>query len=149
MLELRPMTYEVAARYVDEHHRHHKRPVGHKFSIAAFDGERLCGVAMVGRPVSRYLDDGLTLEVNRLCTDGTKNACSLLYAAAWRAAKALGYKRLVTYTLKSEAGASLRAAGWHCDGEAGGLKWSGERAHQETLWPEEKKIRWSKEAAGR
>lgn len=84
MLELRPITYEGAARYVDEYHRHHRRPVGHKFSIAVFDVDRLCGVAMVGRPVSRYLDDGLTLEVNRLCTDGTKNACSLLYASSWR-----------------------------------------------------------------
>lgn len=144
MLELRPITYEEAARYVDEHHRHHKRPIGHKFSIAVYENSRLCGVVMVGRPVSRYLDDKSTLEVNRLCTDGTKNACSMLYSASWRAAKALGYKRIVTYTLKSESGASLRAAGWKCDGEAGGLKWSGERYHQESLWPEEKKIRWSK-----
>lgn len=148
MLELRPITYEEAARYVDEHHRHHKRPVGHKFSIAVYDDGKLCGVAMVGRPVSRYFDDKLTLEVNRLCTDGTKNACSMLYSASWRAARALGYKRIVTYTLKSETGASLRTAGWDCDGEAGGKKWTGERYHQETLWPEEKKIRWSKSCKG-
>jgi hypothetical protein len=70
-------------------------------------------VAIVGRPVARHLDDGLTLEVTRVATDSTKNACSLLYAAAWRAAKALGYRRLVTYTQAGESGASLRAAGWH------------------------------------
>lgn len=74
------------------------------------------GVAIVGRPVSRHLDDGWTLEVNRLCTDGSRNACSALYAAAWRAARAMGYKRLVTYILESENGASLRAAGWKCVG---------------------------------
>ena len=75
---------------------------------------RLAGVAIVGRPVSRYLDDGKTLEVNRLCTDGTKNACSFLYAAAARAARAMGYQRIITYTLDTEGGASLRAAGWCC-----------------------------------
>lgn len=146
MLTLHPIDYETAARYVDKHHRHHKRPVGHKFSIACYDGDRLCGVAMVGRPVSRYFDDDMTLEVNRLCTDGTRNACSMLYAAAWRAAQAMGYRRIVTYTLESEPGTSLRAAGWHCDGTAGGKHWTGERAHQVELWPEAMKIRWSKEA---
>ena len=146
MIELRPIAFSEAAAFVDQNHRHHKRPTGHKFSIACYDGERLCGVAMVGRPVSRYLDDGLTLEVNRLCTDGTRNACSMLYSTAWRAAQALGYTRIVTYTLESESGASLRAAGWHCDGPAGGKHWTGERARQMALWPEEMKIRWSKTA---
>lgn len=91
MLEIKPIDYNTAACYVDEHHRHHKRPIGHKFSIAVYDDDRLCGVAMVGSPVSRYFDDNLTLEVNRVCTDGTRNACSMLYGAAWRAARALGY----------------------------------------------------------
>ena len=145
-LEIRPISYKAAADYVNENHRHHRAPVGHKFSIGVYLGNELHGVAMVGRPVSRYMDDGLTLEVNRLCTDGTKNACSILYAAAFRAAKELGYKRLITYTLISEPGTSLYAAGWHCDGEAGGLRWSGKRARQESAWPEEKKMRWSKEA---
>ena len=99
---------------------------------------------MVGRPVSRYLDDGLTLEVNRLCTDGTKNACSILYSAAWRAAEAMGYRRIFTYTLKSENGASLRASGWLCDGEAGKANWTGERYRQEEMFPE-MKTRWRKE----
>jgi hypothetical protein len=72
----------------------------------------LRGVAIVGRPVARAYQDGLTLEVNRTATDGTKNANSMLYGAAWRAAKALGYRRLVTYTQEGETGASLKAAGW-------------------------------------
>lgn len=80
MLKLRPITFGEAAEFVAEHHRHNRPPVGHKFSIACYDGDRLCGVAMVGRPVGRYYDDGLTLEVNRCCTDGTKNACAALHA---------------------------------------------------------------------
>lgn len=85
----------------------------------------IVGVAIVGRPVSRYLDDGWTLEVNRLCTDGTKNACSFLYFAAWRVAKNLGYKKLITYILDSENGASLKASGWKCVGKCGGKCWTG------------------------
>lgn len=111
-LALVPITFRDACAFVDDTHRHHRRPVGHKFSIGLSDGERLVGVAMVGRPVSRHLDDGLTLEVNRTATDGTKNANSMLYGAAWRATKALGYRRLVTYTQAGESGASLRGAGW-------------------------------------
>ena len=142
-LELRPIAFGDACAFISEYHRHHKPPVGHKFSVACYDGNRLCGVATVGRPVSRYLDDGMTLEVNRLCTDGTKNACSLLYSASWRAAKALGYKRIYTYTLQSESGSSLRAAGWTDEGQAGGANWSGDRMRQEELFPE-LKTRWAK-----
>lgn len=112
MLELRPCDFQTARDFVRMNHRHNKPPAGHKFSVACYDGDRLCGVCMVGRPVSRFLDDGLTLEVNRCCTDGTRNACTMLYGAATRAAKALGYKRLVTYTLQSEPGTSLRASNW-------------------------------------
>ena len=144
-LRILPCDYATAKSFVAENHRHNKPPVGHKFSIACYDGERLCGVAMVGRPVGRYFDDGLTLEVNRCCTDGTKNACSILYASCWRAAKALGYKRIVTYTRQSEPGTSLRAAGWICDGEAGGTHWTGERYIQEEIILDEKKVRWRKE----
>ncbi len=79
---------------------------------------------MVGRPVARHSDNGFTLEVNRVCTDGAHNACSMLYGASWRAAKALGYRRLITYTLPSEGGASLRAAGWKLIGERGGGNWN-------------------------
>lgn len=145
-LQLRPINYLDAAAFVNENHRHNKAPVGHKFSIACYDGNRLCGVCMVGRPIGRYLDDGLTLEVNRCCTDGTRNACSILYGAAWRAAKALGYKRLITYTRQSENGASLRASGWICDGPAGGTHWTGQRYEQTEMILDEMKVRWRKES---
>lgn len=112
-LELVPVTLAEANAFVHEHHRHRDPMPGAKFclGVAAADG-RLCGVAMVGRPVARAFDDGLTLEVNRSCTDGTPNANSMLYAACWRAAKALGYRRLISYTQEGESGSSLRAAGW-------------------------------------
>jgi hypothetical protein len=111
-LQLVPVSFEQACQFVAMWHRHHVPPVGHKFSIGVAAGEKLVGVAMVGRPVARHLDDGRTLEVNRTATDGMANANSLLYAAAWRAAKALGYRRLITYTQAGESGASLRGAGW-------------------------------------
>lgn len=145
LLQIMPCDFQTAVKFVGEHHRHNKPPVGHKFSIACYDGDRLCGVAMVGRPVGRFLDDGLTLEVNRCCIDGTKNVCSMLYGANWRAAKALGYKRIFTYTRKSESGASLRASNWICEGEAGGTHWTGKRYQQVEIELEEKKIRWRKE----
>ena len=96
MLTLTPVALATANAFVNSHHRHHKATAGHKFSIGcAKDGE-LVGVAIVGRPVSRYLDNGWTLEVNRLCTTGEKNACSILYAASARAAKAMGYRKIIT-----------------------------------------------------
>lgn len=108
-----PLTMRAAAEFVAEHHRHNKPPRGHKFSIGVCDSEGvLRGVAMIGRPVARHFDDGLTAEVNRTCTDGTRNANSALYGAAWRIAQAMGYRRLITYTQADESGASLRAAGW-------------------------------------
>jgi hypothetical protein len=124
MLDVVPITLEEANAFVALHHRHHKPVVGHKFSIAVADGETVRGVAIVGRPVARKIDNGWTLEVNRCCTDGTRNACSMLYGAAWRAAKALGFKRLITYTLPEEGGTSLRAAGWTLIGERGGGNWN-------------------------
>ena len=112
-LRLVPVTYQQACDFVGAWHRHHAPPAGHKFSVGVADeADVLVGVAMVGRPVGRHFDDGATLEVNRTCTDGTSNANSMLYGAAWRAAKALGYRRLITYTQDPEPGTSLRAAGW-------------------------------------
>lgn len=112
-LRIVPVTFADACGFVATWHRHHQPPIGHKFSIGVADGDdRLVGVAIVGRPVARSYDDGMTLEVNRTATDGTPNANSALYGAAWRAAKALGYRRLITYTQAGETGASLRAAGW-------------------------------------
>ena len=116
-LELVPMTLGEANQFVLEKHRHHGIVPGHKFSIGVSDGVNIVGVAIIGRPKARMLDNGWVLEVNRCCTDGTKNACSMLYSAAWRATKALGYKKLITYTLKSENGASLRASNWKVVGE--------------------------------
>ncbi|WP_197467621.1 XF1762 family protein [Tsukamurella tyrosinosolvens] len=107
-----PTTLAEAKAFVGRVHRHHKPPVGHKFSIACTDGDTVVGVAIVGRPVARHFDDGLTLEVTRCATDGTRNAASALYGASWRAARALGYRRLITYTRREESGASLRGAGW-------------------------------------
>ncbi|MDG4834136.1 hypothetical protein O7627_33265 [Solwaraspora sp. WMMD1047] len=96
-----PVTFRQACEFIADWHRHHRPPRGHKYSIGAADQDDvLVGVAVVGRPVARMLDDGLTLEVTRVATDGTRNANSLLYAAAWQAARALGYRRLVTYTQK-------------------------------------------------
>ncbi len=112
-LRLVPVTLKDANHFVEAWHRHNQPVIGHKFSIGVADADDvLRGVAIVGRPVARHFDDGMTLEVNRTCTDGTKNANSMLYGAAWRAAKALGYRRLITYTQADEGGSSLRAAGW-------------------------------------
>jgi hypothetical protein len=111
-MRLEPITFRAACAFVAALHRHNKPPRGHKFSIGLRDGDQLVGVVMTSRPVARAFDDGLTLEIVRTCTDGTTNANSMLYGAAWRAAKAMGYLRCVTYTQAEESGASLRAAGW-------------------------------------
>lgn len=117
---LQPVTFREACAFVESMHRHHKPPRGCLFCLGVSENDRVIGVAIVGRPVSRMLQDGWTAEVTRVATDGTKNACSKLYAAAWRAARSIGFRRLVTYTLPEESGASLRAAGWRLIGEAGG-----------------------------
>ena len=124
-LTVTPISFDEANAFVAAFHRHHKPMPGVKFCVAVSDEEgKVRGVAMVGRPVARRSDDGWTLEVNRCCTDGARNACSMLYGAAWRAAKALGYRRLVTYTLPEEGGSSLRAAGWKLLGLRGGGNWN-------------------------
>lgn len=118
-----PISLADANRYVGEHHRHSNPVTGHKFSLAAAMGDEICGVAIVGRPVARGLQDGWTLEVLRNCSTGTKNVCSFLYGACWRATRAMGYRKLITYTLKSESGASLRASGWRVVGEVKARSW--------------------------
>lgn len=123
-LALAPISFADAAEFVRRHHRHHTPPRGHKYSIAAMDGDKIVGVVIVGRPVARYRDDGLTIEVTRLCTTGQRNACSMLYGAAARAAWALGYRRIGTYILKREPGTSLAAAGWKLVGEVKGRSWN-------------------------
>ncbi|MFJ6574064.1 XF1762 family protein [Streptomyces sp. NPDC091292] len=113
-LHLVPVRSRQAKEFVRTWHRHHPPPAGQIFAVGAADETGvLRAVAIVGRPVARHLDDGATLEVTRTASDGTRNANSLLYGASWRAAKALGYRRLITFTQESESGASLRGAGWH------------------------------------
>ena len=154
-LVIRPITLKAANVYVAQKHRHNIPTNGHKWSLACYDGDRLCGVAIAGQPIARKLDDGLTIEVRRVCTDGTYNACSILYGAAARVAKEMGYRSIITYTLISEPGTSLKASGWKNCGEAGGgVSWdvpSRPREEvQETLfgelrkYPAEKKIRWER-----
>lgn len=112
-LRIVPVSFRDASGFVEMWHRHHEPPLSHKFSIGvADDDDVLRGVAIVGRPVARMFDNGMTLEVTRTATDGTANANSMLYGAAWRAARALGFRRMVTYTEQGESGSSLRAAGW-------------------------------------
>lgn len=107
-----PLTWRQACAFVEAHHRHHGGTAGCKWAVGVVDPHgRLRGVALCGRPVSRHLDDGLTIEVNRTCTDGCPNANSALYGACWRIAAAMGYRRMVTYTQEGETGASLSAAG--------------------------------------
>lgn len=118
-----PIDFADAAAFVRLHHRHHTPPQGHKFSIAAMAGGNLVGVVIVGRPVARARQDGITLEVTRLCTVGHPNACSFLYGAAARAAFALGYRRIGTYILSREPGTSLAAAGWKAIAEVKGRSW--------------------------
>ena len=122
-MERLPLSLQEANDFVAKHHRHHPPVVGHKFSLGAVKGGAIVGVCIVGRPVSRVRDDGATLEVTRLCTDGTRNACSFLYGAAARAAFALGYLRLGTYIMSSEGGASLRASGWRLIGSVPARSW--------------------------
>ena len=153
-LEIRPIILRDANIYVAQHHRHNIPTNGHKWSLACYDNDRLCGVAIAGQPVARKLDDGLTIEIRRVCTDGTYNACSILYGACARVAKAMGYKRIITYTLQSEPGTSLKASGFINEGDAGGTSWDvpsrPREVSQITLfgeerkYPNERKTRWSK-----
>lgn len=137
-----PIELAEANAFVLAHHRHHRPVIGHKFSIGAAIEDQIVGVVIVGRPVSRIRDDGITLEVVRLATDGTRNACSFLYGAAARAAFALGYKRIGTYILATESGITMRAAGWKLLSEAGGGSWSRAIRPRVDKHPTQKKLLW-------
>ncbi len=141
-LQVTPVTLSEAHAFVNQHHRHHRAAQGGLFALAVSLGETVVGVAVVGRPVARLADNGWTAEVTRLCTTGERNACSILYAAAWRAARALGYRKLITYTLPDEGGASLRAAGWRCLGEAGGGSWNVPSRPRVDKAPTQIKMKW-------
>lgn len=146
------VTLEEARKFVGEHHRHNLPPKMARLAVGVSDGTKLVGVAMAGNPVARAYGGTETLEVVRSCTDGTPNANSMLYGAITRAAKALGFVRLITYTLAEEPGSSLRAAGWTVDAELGPRKswWTPSRPRvQEDLFGEERrppgpKVRWVK-----
>lgn len=148
-LQIQPIDVAEAFEFVAKLHRHHRPPQGYKLCIGVNDGEKLVGVLIAGRPVARLLDDGMTLEVTRCCTDGTYNACSMLYAHAWKAAKSLGYTKMITYTLPEEGGASLKATGWKNMGDAGGGKWSNNLRNRSDDHPLCVKTRWEVESENR
>ena len=139
-----PLTQRQAAEYIATNHRHHKPARGDIFRIGAEIDGRLVGVIQCGRPSARGLQDGKTLEAVRLCTDGTENACSFLYSRAARVAKELGYKRIYTYILESENGASLKASGWMFDGMTRGGSWDTPSRRREDKAPTCPKQRWVK-----
>lgn len=142
-MQLVPISFSEACAFVNTHHRHHRAPQGCKFCIAAAIEDKIIGVVIVGRPVARHLDNGWTLEVTRCCTDGTHNACSFLYSAAWRVAKNLGYKMLITYILDTEKGSSLAAAGWKCIAKSDGDSWNRKSRPRVDKHPTQPKLRFA------
>jgi hypothetical protein len=148
-ISLCPITQREAFAFVAAHHRHHRSPRGTLLQLGAERSGVIVAVAIVGRPVARELQDGYTAEVTRLCSvdppqanGHASGACSMLYQACWRACRALGYRRLVTYTLPEEGGASLRASGWRCVGSAGGGTWSRSQRPRVDTHPTQTKLRW-------
>lgn len=153
-----PIELKDANAFVERLHRHHAPVYRDKFRIGCADDDgHLIGVVQCARPVSRNMDDGKTLEVVRLCSDGSDNVCSFLYSRAARIAKEMGYERIITYILQSETGASLKASGWHCEADnVGGGSWdtpSRRRTvydqqlslfEQKPKYSTQKKQRWSK-----
>lgn len=155
-LELVPITLREANAFIALHHRHHGKDRGCRFVVGCARAGKIVAVAIVGRPKARLLNDGFTAEVTRLCSidvtpivtgaDGQPHhapgACSMLYAACWRAARAIGYRKLVTYILPAEGGASLKGAGWKSIGEAGGGSWSRKERPRVDTHPTQVKLRW-------
>ena len=141
-VELIPMSVSDALAFCAQHHRHRKAPLSGLFAVGVADGETVRGAAIVGRPVARVMDDGFTAEVTRVTTDGAHNACSMLDGACWRAARAMGCRKLITYTLASESGASLRAAGWRVVGEIRGKTWTCPSRPRVDHYPLQRKLRW-------
>lgn len=140
-----PLELKEANAFVDQFHRHHDSVYRDKFRVGAMKNGKLVGVVQIGRPVSRNMDDGKTVEVTRLCTDGTHNACSFLYAKAAKIAQEMGYSKIITYILQSESGISLKAAGWYCENPScGGGNWNRPGRKRTTTAPTDKKQRWCK-----
>jgi hypothetical protein len=140
-----PITLKKANEFVGLHHRHHKPVIGHKFSIGLMKDNELIGVAIVGRPVARLSDNGLTAELTRLATLGHKNACSKLMGAIARVCKEMGYSKVQTYILESELGSSLKASGWTKESLTVGRQWKHtDNKYRRTDQPQENKIRYAK-----
>jgi hypothetical protein len=140
-----PVELKEANAFIEQHHRHHKRVQGHRFSLGVMKDNELVGVATIGRPVARLTNSKEVLEVTRLCTNGTKNACSVLYAAAARVGKELGYHKIQTFILESEYGSSLKASGWILDGFSPGGQWKHtDGKPRRTDQPTEPKHRYAK-----
>ena len=144
MLRLVPLERKACAEFVDRLHRHHDPVSRDRFRIGCEANGQLVGIVQVGNPVARALCDGKTLEVVRLCTDGTKNACTFLYSAAARVAKGLGYTKIITYILDTEDGGSLRAAGWHKEADIKGHSWNAPSRPRSTTAPACDKQRWAR-----
>lgn len=147
-MRIKPCELKDANGFIESLHRHHKKVQGHRFSISAFKGELCVGVACIGRPVARMTDHRKVLEVTRLCTDGTKNACSFLYSAAARIGKEMGYEKIQTFILESESGVSLLASGWVKGPISGGGTWSRHSRGREDKAPLERKVRYEKHLNG-
>lgn len=149
MLRTVPIELKAANEFVAGLHRHHDPVYRDKYRLAAEKDGKIVGVIQVGRPVARHLDDGMTLEVVRLCTNGTKNVCSFLCSRAARIAAEMGYRRIVTYILDTEMGASLKAAGWHKEADTRGHTWSCPSRPRADKAPVCDKQRWSKSLIAR
>ena len=144
-MHIHPITLKQANQFVIDNHRHHKAVVGHKWSIGLMSNAEIVGVAIVGRPVARGADDGVTAEVTRLATTGISNGCSMLYGACARVAKAMGYCKIQTYILSNELGISLRATGWEFEALTAGGQWvRKDGITNRTDQPIDKKQRWVK-----
>ena len=142
---IRPLTLGQANEMIEQLHRHHKKVVGHRFSLGCYLGDKLVGAVVVGRPVAREVPQYEVAEVTRLVTDGTKNVCSFLYSAAARVAKEMGFRAIQTYILVDEPGTSLRAAGWIKVGDTAGGSWNhGRRKGRREDQPMVPKQRWEK-----
>jgi hypothetical protein len=141
-MKVQPMTLRAAREYVNANHRHHRAPQGGLFAVGAENDGELIGCAIVGMPVARMLADGQTVEITRVCTDGTRNACSFLYRACVRVANAMGYRRVLTYTLADEGGASLRGAGFKITAKTKGGSWSRPSRDRTDTHPLQGKLRW-------
>lgn len=144
MLRILPCELKDANAFIALHHRHHKPVIGHRYSLACWEENKLVGVAIIGRPVARMTDYRKVLEVTRLCTDGTKNACSKLYSAAARVGKELGYEKIQTFILDEEPGISLIASGWQNMGFSAGGSWSRTEREREDKHPLNRKVRYEK-----